>query len=419
MRIMSLALALPACTWISADDVAARTDLDHDGSDGGVDCADTDPTIAYGFPENCLDSIDNNCDAQTVCTLELDPIDGATLAGDAVAHLTTVASPGDVDGDGFGDAVLADDADRVQLFRGSHAAIWTGGESLVVPGLPTVLAGADLDGNGLAEVLVGIPTDGDGGAVVVAYGMAGGLAIGATLRGSPGDSAGTSVAIAGDTVLIGAPNASFADGAVYVVDDVLGDPFLAHGATVHGYVQEGERFGLAVAPLGGGFAALADRDGEAVVYQFGQPDVTTAAQYVALTSLGFGDGLVVPVGDLDGDGTPEVAVGLVGGGEVHVLGSLDVVLHLGQGRGLASIASAGIVDGVATLAIGGDDDTGSSVALVPVDGTPRDAIVGGAGSLAIAGGSDLDGDGSMDLIVGKPASGTGFAEAVFGSASGR
>jgi uncharacterized delta-60 repeat protein/CSLREA domain-containing protein len=361
----------------------------------------------------------------------------------------------------------------------------------------SVVPVGDLDRDGVTDVAVGAPGDDTGGtdrgAVYVLLMNADGtvraekkLANGSTNLGTlaNGDAFGSSVAGIGDLdgdgvgdLVVGAPGddtGASGAGAVYVLrlngdGSVKAKTKLASGSTNIGALVAADAFGASAAGLG-------DLDGD------GLPDVVVGASgddtgasgagavhvlrlnadgtVKARTKLasgsanvgafvagdGFGSA-VAGVGDVDGDGVPDLVVGAPGcddggtdRGAVHVLrltatgsvkaglkvsdttGSLAAVLDNGDQFG-AALGAAGDLDrdGVNDVAVGakGDDDAGTdrgAVYLLRLDTTgavvaeqklsERAGAIGfvldnaDAFGSAVAGVGDLDGDGTIGLIVG-------------------
>lgn len=182
-------------------------------------------------------------------------------------------------------------------------------------------------------------------------------------------------------------------------------------------------------------AAAGDVDGD------GRPDVIVGAErgsgarYAEVLSgadgsvihrftspeLNDGFGFVAGVGDVDGDGFADLAVGATFTGIVRVYSGADgAVLHTVTGpRGSGfTIAGLGDVDGdgFADFAVGGSDSV--SVVSGATGGTLFTVSGNAIGfGLAVAGPGDLDGDGVGDLVVGSPLD-NGGRVAVYSGADG-
>ncbi|MBM4431859.1 MAG: hypothetical protein FJ026_16160, partial [Chloroflexi bacterium] len=193
----------------------------------------------------------------------------------------SVASAGDVNGDGFPDIIVgadgyASDRGRVYVYQGAYWGLSatpvftaTGEASYNQFGRFVGTAG-DVNGDGYADVIVGAPGYNSGqGRAYVYLGGAGGLSAARafTLTGEPGSQFGMSVGTAGDAV--------GGDG----YDEVIVGASAYSGSTGRAYVFRGGASGLSSTPV---FTAT----GETVGSLFGDP--------------------VATAGDVNGDGYADV-----------------------------------------------------------------------------------------------------------------
>ena len=403
---------------------------------------------------------------------DISPSSGATITGPApVSALgASVASAGDVNGDGFDDVIIGAPAAAyygaaIVLF-GSAAGIpdvdlsapgpvngfaILGGDPLSLTGLGVSSAG-DFNGDGYDDIIVGAPyaASGDGEAYLI-FGKAGGFdlidldaldpADGFTLSGAFGGAAGWDVSsgdVNGDgfgDLIVGAPYEDYY-GTAYVIFGKDGDP------------GDFSDINLATLDPADGFAIFGD-----ILYD--------------RTGLSVASG-----GDINGDGFDDILVGAPGtcgcypGGDYtgktwvifgKATGLTDIDLaSLAPADGFVitgfedyddtgySVASAGDIngDGFDEIVIGtpfsydGGDYLGSAYvifgksagfadidlsALSPVDGF---AIHGAATydllGITVSGAGDINGDGFADIIVGAPGAEyyAGASYVIFGKAGG-
>lgn len=335
-------------------DAPPLTDDDGDGYDAALDCDDLDSSVHPGAPDRCGDGLDSACDGGGDCPLRgtttLDRAYGL-LTGEAAGDRLGQGEPGvlalgDADADGQAEllvtAVFGGPAREGRVYqleaaageRGvatAAAAVWTGeaaddqlGRGLAAPG--------DLNADGLEDLVASAPgadaAGADAGAVYLlpagggplpapfAVGPEAGAELG-ELCGAPG------LGVYGGGALLAA--AQFAGGGAGAV-------YLLVGAT----------------PLGGAAAQIQGAPGEEL-------------------------GSDLAVGDLDGDGLPELALGARGFG-----GDGRGAVHLFPGAIAGAYESADADARVHGLSPGDDVGWGISIAL----------------------GADLDGDGYGDLVVG-------------------
>jgi hypothetical protein len=360
-----------------------------------TDCDDADAAAHPGAQEVCNTGTDDDCDGLA------DDADSSTAA----SSLRTWYR--DTDGDGYGDPTASTAACARPSGYAANSTDCDDSEETIHPGA-TEVCGDGLDND----------CDDSAGACA--------------LSGSKKTSA--------DDVHIngGASSDNFGDG--LTLADVDGDGGLDLVAGAAGYDN----------------ASLASAGR---LYAFFGPvtaDSTTTSADINVkgaSATGYLGGAVDRVGDLDGDGTEEVVVGAYGvsssAGRAYVLygpgwSSSDTASINGSAAGdLLGGAVAGVGDlngdGDPDLAVGasGDDDAGASsgsvflflnaptsggstsvsAASVQWTGDGASAGVGSVHSFATAG--DLDGDGRDELIIGAYAGGggTGLVGLEYGSAA--
>jgi hypothetical protein len=260
----------------------------------------------------------------------------------------------------------------------------------------------DVNGDGYADIAVGSPeADMGRGRVDVFYGGPGGVAVtpSVTLRGAaPQDGFGSALASAGDVngdgfgdLIVGAPRAEvalqrYAGRATVYLGGASGLGTTAQ-ATIEG-AATGDAVGRVLAGVGDingdGFSEVAvgvpsfsfaggTRSSAGVTYIFnGSSAGTNTAARSAIEGAAAGDlfGSAIASGDINGDGFADIAIGAVGSASER--GHVSVLF--GSALGVSSMRATMVVGAVARDLFG--------------------AVVAGCG--------DMNGDGYSDLAVGSP-----------------
>ena len=396
-------------------------------------------------------------------------------AGDELGY--SVANAGDVNGDGYPDVIVGapqynSGQGRAYIFFGGPGmnntadVVLTGATSHIYFGTSVASAG-DVNGDGYSDVIVGAPSSGGSGQAIIFFG-------GASMDNTPdvtlsGEAAsndfGHSVAGAGDVngdgysdVIVGAlynsANGSHA-GRAYIF---LGGPGMDNTADlILTGKAAGDEFGGSVAGAGdvngdgysdvivgaigsdvGGSAA-----GQAYIF-FGGASMDTTAD-VVFTGEAAGDffgNAVACAGDVNGDGYSDVIVGAyysdangVESGRAYVffggavMDNMADVALTGEAPGDhfgTSVACAGDVngDGYSDVVVGARDndaggvDAGRAYILFGGPGMDNtaDIILTGeapnnAFGISVACAGDVNGDGCSDVIVGAHGNGAGGTNA--------
>jgi hypothetical protein len=391
-----------------------------------------------------------------------------------------VATAGDVNGDGYSDVIVGapdfdngeTDEGRAFVYHGSAAGLatipaWTADGSLANANFGVSVATAgDVNGDGYADVIVGAPSYNDGGAATggrafVYHGSAAGLATSPawTAQTNLGNfNFGWSVSTAGDVngdgyadVIVGASsyeNGQTDEGKAFVY---LGSSsgLATNAAWSAEGDQDGAEFGYSVATAGDvngdGYSDVIvgahfysnpeSLEGRAFVYHGSASGLATSAAWTAESDQAaaqFGQ-QVATAGDVNGDGYSDVIVGAPAYDNGQTNEGRAFVYH-GSASGLAtspawtaesdqanarfgySVATAGDVngDGYADVIVGarsydnGQTDEGrafaylgSATGLSPTPVWTAESDQAGASfgySVATAG--DVNGDGYSDVVVG-------------------
>ncbi len=371
------------------------------------------------------------------------------FSGDAYgAHFgDAVAGAGDVDGDGCDDVIVGAPYQHAATGR---AVVYSGRSGRVLLELVSPAAGAarfgssvagagDLDGDGHGDLLVGAhaddPTKIKGAGSAWAFSGHDGSVLFAMHGDDRGDELGRTAVglddLDGDGVpdlAVGAPSGNF----VRLVSGTDGHEL----ATLRGQA-DGDRFGVSLARTGDldgdgidEFMVGADQSrnagvGYVRVFNGATREVLHGFQGARAKS-NFG-GTVAGLGDVDGDGIDDVAVGS---------GTLDLYRSMAEFTGVkvysgatgeplldlprpaAFLADAGDIDddGHGDLLVGQPTDdsaaigAGSVTVISGADGsvlaTLHGALAGERLGIAVAAAGDVDGDGDPDVIIGGDDFGT-------------
>ncbi|MBN1425739.1 FG-GAP repeat protein [Candidatus Fermentibacteria bacterium] len=406
-----------------------------------------------------------------------------TASGEATLNYFgySVATAGDVNGDGFSDVLIGAHrntsmAGRAYLYLGSAsgleaAASWTAsGEAASNFFGRSVATAGDVNGDGYSDVVIG--ADGNAintGKAYVYLGSASGLSATASwiaLGQGPDNCFGRAVGTAGDVngdgysdVVVGAWGNTSETGKAYLYLGSASGPSATDSWTALGEGTD-NRFGCSVATAGdvngdgysdvvAGAWGYAGDMGKAYLYLGSAAGLSTTASWTA-TGEGANNYLgnsVASAGDVNGDGYSDVVVGAWG----YLGYSGKTYLYLGSASGLSataawtatgegasnhfgqSVASAGDVngDGYSDVVVGAEGYAGrtgkaylylgSATGLLPAaswTATGEGANNNLGNSVASAG--DVNGDGYSDVVVGAwgNAGSYGKTYLYLGSASG-
>lgn len=384
----------------------------------------------------------------------------------------SVASAGDVNGDGYSDVIVGAfgtgtlNQGAAYLFTGSVSGLSTSPSATLI-GIggsdwfgSSVASAGDVNGDGYSDVIIGAYRVASlKGAAYLFLGSITGLSItpATTLNGiNAGDQFGNSVASAGDIngdgysdVIIGALGVSSFKGAAYLFLGSGTGLSITPATTLNG-INTGNQFGNSVASAGD-----INGDGYSDVI-VGAPEVSSAigAVYLFLGSIiglsalpsttlnGISPGefghSVACAGDVNGDGYSDVIVGAL-----SVSGKGAAYFFLGSSTGLSTspsitlndinnvsndyygrcVASAGDIngDGYSDIIVGADGVSSNTGAAYTYHGSSDglqtisywqtlEAQAGANYGISVASAGDVNGDGFSDVIVGAYIYDQGFGD---------
>ncbi|MEM7206041.1 MAG: integrin alpha [Planctomycetota bacterium] len=432
----------PGCRWLiallglAAPGLAQKTLWQVGGksaaiSAGDVNCDAFDDLIVSDASQGQV-LVLSGADASTLLQLNgIQPGDGFG---------TGVAGAGDVNHDGYDDVIVGAPNDRGAL--GGYVRLYSGFDGSILEHVDgpagaefgsSVAGTGDVNQDGFDDFAIGAPGNGRFGAAIVYSGLHRWELF--SFFGGVGSRFGHVVAPAGDVnqdgfddIFVGAPGSALVGGSAVVLSGASGARLLAHGPG-----NPGELLGSAVAAAGD-----VDGDGapDVIIGTPGSPNGTaevlsgrTGGILLTLNGDSPGDrfgAAVAGVGDLDGDGRADLAVGAPedtvrgpGAGSVALVsGATGTVLRtvygrLGEALG-STVGSAGDLndDGYRDVVmLAAQARYARVVTLLPHEDHQIATTIDGAAAArlgtAVCLAGDYDRDGFEDLAVGAPFDGTG------------
>jgi hypothetical protein len=391
----------------------------------------------------------------------------------------SVSGAGDVNGDGFGDVIIsANNYDNGETGEGAAFIFHGSAQGLAaVPNmtlegnqqyasLGSVASAGDVNGDGYGDVIVGMPLYDNGventGKAWIFYGSSLGLGLGnlteTTLLGTQQDARfGSSVSSAGDVnkdgygdIVIGEPeydisNPYMDEGRAIIYYGAANGINLNTNPTIINGSTDGSYMGITVAGSidankdGFGdvlignpwYTSGEDYEGAVFIYYGSQSGVNTANPTILQSNFAFAEmGQVANAGDINGDGFNDIAVGaqkysngeytegalFLFYGSANSINEAPAILEKNVANGyFGNVSSVGDVngDGYSDLIVGsigfsnGQSNEGAVYLLlgspsgltatnsVLIQGNQNSAFLGNS----VAGAGDVNGDGYNDIIV--------------------
>ncbi|MFN7142948.1 MAG: integrin alpha, partial [Myxococcota bacterium] len=399
----------------SPTDTQAACDAPTGFSTDAADCDDTDDATHPGATDAPYDGVDQDCAGGDPDDLDGDGFAAEAAGGEDCDDGDGTVFPGAVEGwgDGLTDNNCDGSLEPVTLEYGSVA--WTGWRA--GDGLGRQLASAgDLDGDGLSDVIVGSEIDStlgeSSGALYRVSGTPGGslASTPALLPGAAGQLFGTGLDAGVDVtddgvpdLLVSAPGTADTRGVAWLVD---GAAWVASGSTSVDAVAAGQMEGSRPGSYGpSGVRFLGDVDGDGV------GDIALGECCGTASGPGTHGRIVIVSQDRFEGSTEEGEHVVTGPWENAFFGYFVDALGDVDGDGLGDVLVSGTGGMLGAVVPGNTSGDALDVAITTLYGE----VPGAASKVVNAG--DLDGDGRNDVAVTGETDGVSFFTALTGTLS--